>query len=175
MDVFQRIRHWEHVESLSSVEKHNCDDIANEISSHTLRYMGKYNNEIAIGLARLYGDDHVYFNKVKWVLDEKNTFISRTIMTDFHYKLNEQLRIINDFLQNVPSHHPRYNEEQARIKNLHVIKEKTQSGRINSDWHPINVAFDQPCFASSLDSFKHLLGFENGVFDLNSNQFCEPD
>ena len=164
------------------LRKHDLHEIANEISSHTLRYMGKYNNEIAIGLARLYGDDHVYskgewyyFNKVKWVLDEKNTFISKTIMTDFHYRLNEQLRILNEFIQNVPSDHPRYNEEQARIKNLHCIKEKTQSGRINSDWHPMNVAFDQPCFASSLDSFKNLIGFENGVFDLNSNQFIEPD
>ena len=164
------------------LKTYNCHDIANEIASHTLRYIGKYNNEISLALARLYGDDHVYskgqwyyFDKTKWIIDENQTFISKTIMTTFHQRLNEELRLINEFVKNIPSDHPRFNEEQARIKNLHAVKEKTQSGRINSDWHTLNVAFDQPCFAASLDSMQHLIAFENGVFDLDANQFREPD
>jgi P4 family phage/plasmid primase-like protien len=143
--------------------------------------MGKFNNEIAMGLARLYGDNHVfsrgtwyYFNGSKWVNDENQTFISRTIMTTFHDRLNEEIRTVSQVLGNMSSDHPRFNEENARMKNLTGIKEKTQSGRINSDWHALNVAFDQPTFEATLDSFQNLIAFENGVYDLELDQFVEP-
>ena len=163
------------------LKDHNLNDVANELCSHTLRFMGKFNNEIAMGLARLYGDNHVfsrgnwyYFNGSKWIIDENQTFISRTIMTTFHDRLNEEIRSVSQFLGNISTDHPRYNKENARIKNLTGIKEKTQSGRINSDWHALNVAFDQPTFEATLDSFQNLIAFENGVYDLELDQFVEP-
>ena len=164
------------------LQKYHCDDLVIEISAHTLRFMGKYNNEIALGLARLYGDTHVFskgnwyfYNEKKWILDEDQTFISRTIMIDFHDKINREIRSISTFLQNTTESNPRFNEETARLKNLLGIKEKTQSGRINSDWHALNVTFDQPSFVNSLDSTPHLIGFENGVYNLEEDEFFEPD
>ena len=84
------------------LKDHKLDDVLNELSSHTLRYMGKYNNEIAMGLARLYGDNHVFsrgnwyfFDGSKWIPDENQTFISRTIMTTFHQRLNQEIRSVS--------------------------------------------------------------------------------
>ena len=158
----------------------DCNDLVTELGVHTIRFMGKYNNEIAMGLARLYGDDHIfsrgkwyYFDKSKWILDEEKTCIARTIMTSFQNKLNKELKSINQYLDNISPDHPRYNEENARIKNLMAIKEKTQSGRINNDWHTLSVAFDQPLFACSLDSYNDLIGFENGTFNLKTGEFEE--
>ena len=156
------------------------DEAAEELTLYTVRYMGKFNNEIALGLSRLYGDNHVYsrgqwyfYNGSKWILDENQTNISRTIMTTFHSKLNGEIRSIGRLLEHLTNDIPRFNEENARLKNLISVKEKTQSGRINSDWHCLNVTFDQPSFASTLDSFHHLIAFENGVYNLDLDQFLE--
>ena len=164
------------------LQKHNCDELVKEMCAHTLRFMGKYNNEIALGLARLYGDTHVFskgswyfYNEKKWILDEDQTYISRTIMVNFHSRLNREIKRINEQLKVIPENHPQYNEEIARLKNLLGIKEKTQSGRINSDWHALNVTFDQPSFVASLDNAPQLIGFENGVYDLDKEEFYEPD
>ena len=163
------------------LKNYGIEDVVNELTAHTLRYMGKFNNEIAMGLARLYGDDHVYsrgtwyyFTGTRWIVDENQTFISKTIMTTFHYRLNGEIRTLSKFLENIPTENPRYNEEHARLKNLNSIKEKTQSGRINSDWHCLNVTFNQPTFSATLDSFQHLIAFDNGVYNLDLDKFLEP-
>jgi len=163
------------------LKTHGREDIAQEMTTHTVRFMGKYNNDIAFSLARMFGDDHIYskgswyfFDGNKWIIDENQTHISRTIMTKFHNKLNQELKNIDTFISNVPSDHPQYHEETARMKNLITIKDKTQSGRINNDWHTLNVAFEQPFFADHLDSIhftKDLIAFDNGVYDLKSNLF----
>ena len=60
------------------------------------------------------------------------------------------------------------------MKNLNGIEEKTQSGRINSDWHCLNVAFNQPTFSATLDSFQHFIAFDNGVYTFDLDKFLEP-
>lgn len=153
-------------------------DIANQMLRHTLRYMGKYNHEIGMGLARLYGDDHVFssgiwyfFDGFHWIEDTEQTHISRTIMTKFQSRLDHEIQECSRFLEQHSPEHPAYHEENARCKNLYAIKEKTQSGRIGSDWHVLQVAFEDRTFASLLDSNLDLIGFENGVYDLSEGRF----
>ena len=103
--------------------------------AHTLRFMGKYNNEIALGLARLYGDTHVFskgswyfYNEKKWIVDEDQTYISRTIMVGFHSRLNREIKYINEQLKVIPENHPQHSEEIARLKNLLGIKRENTIG-----------------------------------------------
>lgn len=157
---------------------HGKGDVADDLVHHTLRFMGKYNHEIALGLAKLYGDDHVFskgvwyfFDDHCWIEDSEQTHVSRTIMTRFQSKIDREIRETNRFLENHSPDHPQYVEESVRSKNLYAIKEKTQSGRIGSDWHVLEVAFEQRKFAETLDANFDLIGFDNGVFDLKTCTF----
>ena len=157
---------------------HGQDQIADNLLRHTLRFMGKYNNDIALGLARLYGDDHVFsenvwyfYNGSRWIEDKAQTHISRTIMTRFQKRLDHEIHECAVYFEHHQPDHPSYTEEMVRSKNLYTIKEKTQSGRIGSDWHVLAVTFEQEKFASLLDTQLHLIGFDNGVYDLTSNTF----
>uniref|UniRef100_A0A6C0CSB5 SF3 helicase domain-containing protein n=1 Tax=viral metagenome TaxID=1070528 RepID=A0A6C0CSB5_9ZZZZ len=153
-------------------------EIVHKLKQQSLQYLGKYCHEIAFGLARLYGNTHVYskgmwyyFNSQRWLEDTEMTYISRTIMTKFQCNLDYELKKIHRYLTDYSGQKnaPDYLSHRTRLENLLSIKDKTQSGRIGNDWHVLKVAFDQPFFAEQLDTDRALIGFNNGVFDLHKN------
>lgn len=154
--------------------------VVQELRSRSLSYIGKYSNEIALTLSRLYGENHIYsnglwyfYNGVRWIEDEDKMAISRVIITDFHNRLDQEIRSINEFLSGCMTRdNNRYEQEEARLQILYAVKDKTQGGRIYTDWHVLNVAFEQTHFSSMLDTKKNLIGFENGVYDLDLEMFC---
>jgi P4 family phage/plasmid primase-like protien len=165
---------------LRLLREHGRHEVADQLVSHSLKYMSKYNNDIAAVLARLYGDDHVYskgswffYNGLRWIEDVDRTHISRTIMTRFQYKIDSELRSVNDYLINNDPNNPGYNDKIQQSKNLIAVKEKTQSGRIGIDFHVLEVAFENERFKELLDSNLDLIGFNNGVYDLSSGVFRE--
>ena len=157
---------------------HGQEHVADKLLRHTLRFMGKYNHEIALGLARLYGDEHIYsqgcwyfYNGHRWIEDREQTHISRTIMTRFQSRLDHEIHESVVYFEHHGVEHASYNEEIVRSKNLYNIKEKTQSGRIGNDWHTLAVAFEEQHFVETLDRNVDLMGFENGVLELKTGLF----
>lgn len=161
------------------MKKYGAHDIVNAITLRTLQFMGKYNNDIALGLSRLYSDKHAYtrdtwyyFDGYRWVEDRYKTYISRTIMTDFQERLDREILNLNMTSMNETTTPTlEKGQEEIRLKNLYTIKEKTQSGRIGTDWHVLNVAFDQPHLFDNFDMKLDLIGFDNGVYDLENDVF----
>jgi len=152
-------------------------EIVNKLHKNTIANMGDFYNEIASTLATIYGEDFVfsngewyYYNGVSWQIDTDKIFLSKKIITDFHLRLDREIiKFKKD--ANIPEtdDHPNH-DIRTRLIN---VKEKTQGGRIVGDWHILNTLFYKPNFSSLLNTTHHLIGFNNGVYDLQENVFRE--
>lgn len=153
-------------------------ELVEEIKSKSISNIGMYDNEISRTLWHLYNDEHVfscgdwyYYNGLRWIVDTNRTYISRKIMVDFHQRLDTA--IMSHFNNNNDNETEKLGKDEfdQRLRIFNHVKLRTQSGRMGNDWHALNVVFDQPDFKESLDTKKHLIGFENGVYDLNTYEF----
>lgn len=168
-----------HLSFFALVRSH-CPGLMDELKTRSLQNIGTYDNEIALTLSHLYGEDHIfsngewyYFNGLQWCLDMDRTMISHKIITDFHKRLNNEIIRVNNFIKSEECTAEMREQEDLRIEIFKKVKFKTQNGCVSRDFHVLSVAFDKPNFVDLLDTNPNLIGFDNGVYDLESGYFRE--
>lgn len=143
------------------------DELSHEIPHHDIRYLKPFDNIISKLIYRLYGEKFVcsnpeknewyFFNGIRWVKENKS-FNLRKLM-------------INDVFTKVENYRKQLLKEGASeelVKNYHNILKILGSGyKLNC----LELEFYNSNFYKMIDQDKNMLGFENGVYDLNVMEF----
>lgn len=158
-----------HLAKLDNPEE--CEDLASEIPDHDIRFLRPFDNIISKLINRLYGNNFVcsdceqntwyFYNGIRWVKENKS------------YNLRKLM--INDVFNKVENYRKQLVKEGASedlIKNYHNILRLLGNG---SRLHCLEIEFYQPNFDKIIDQNKDLLGFENGIYDLNLMEFRKGD
>lgn len=142
-------------------------ELTKDIPSHDIKFLRPFDNILSKLIHRLYGDRFVcsdcerniwyYFNGTRWKLENKS--------------YNLRVLIINEVFNKIENHRRQLVKENAGeelIKNYYNILQKLGSGiKLNC----LELEFYNSNFDKIIDQNKDLLGFENGVFDLNEGIF----
>lgn len=143
-----------------------CNELTKEIPDHDIRYLRPFDNIISKLIYRLYGDKFVcsdpeknkwYHFGVLWVKENKSHNLRKLIINDVFAKVEEYRRsLVKDGV------------DEELIKNYHYILKILGSGiKLNC----LELEFYNSKFHKILDQNKDLLGFDDGVFDLNIMEF----
>jgi len=148
----------------------NPDDYAelsSEIPNHDIKYLRPFDNIISKLIYRLYGEKFVcsnpeknewyYFNGIRWVKENKSFNLRKLMINDVFSKVeNYRRQLIKE------------GASEELIKNYHNILKLLGSG------HKLNcleLEFYNSNFYKIIDQNKDLIGFENGIYDLNLMEF----
>jgi P4 family phage/plasmid primase-like protien len=142
-------------------------ELSKEIPSHDIKYLRPFDNVLSKLIFRLYGNKFIcsspernewyYFNGQRWKKENKN--------------FNLRHKIINEVFSKIENYRRQLIKEGASdeiIKNYHNILLKLGSG---IKLICLELEFYNQNFYKLIDQNKDLLGFENGVFDLNIMEF----
>jgi len=142
-----------------------------EIPNHDLKYLRPFDNIISKYIYRLYGDRFVcsnpknnewyFFNGTRWVLENKSYNLRKLMINDVFTKVSKYRKKLLDNEGDEMS-----NEEI--IKNYYNIEKMLGSGL---KLHCLELEFYNSKFYDIIDQNKDLIGFENGVYDLNTHEF----
>ena len=135
--------------------------------------------DIAVILKKLYGDVYVCsetekggiwykFNGIRWQLDKKAGFLSTIISTELYQDI---LRVAQHYSQQAINS---TDDDMMRLKSELFIKYASKLKNNAFKQSIINeclIQFYDSKFADSLNRNKMLLGFENGILDLENFEF----
>lgn len=143
-------------------------EITKDIPNHDIKYLKPFDNIISKYIYRLYHEKFVcsnpeknewyYFDGIRWVKENKSFNLRKlTINEVFAQVENYRRELIKD-----------NNVNEELIKNYHNILKILGSGyKLNC----LELEFYNSKFYQIIDQNKDLIGFENGVFDLNNMEF----
>ena len=143
------------------------EELAKEIPNHDIKYLRPFDNVLSKLIYRLYGekfvcsnpqkDEWYYFNGIRWKRENKS--------------FNLRHKITNEVFTKIENYRRQLIKEGASdeiIKNYHNILQKLGSGiKLNC----LEIEFYNENFYKIIDQDKDLIGFENGIFDLNLMEF----
>lgn len=170
-DSFQNSEHIYTINNLMHLAKldnpESYTELAYEIPNHDIKYLKPFDNLISKLISRLYGENFVcsnpeknewyFFNGIRWVKENKS-FNLRKLM-------------INDVFTKVESYRKQLLKEGASeelVKNYHNILKILGSGyKLNC----LELEFYNSNFYKIIDQYKDLIGFENGIYDLEKMEF----
>ena len=90
------------------------------------------------------------------------------IINDFKSLINEDVHILENKLRDGNN----FGEINNRLEILNEIKDKIQSGYANKNFsHVFPVCLNEPDFSKCMNANPYLIGFDNGVFDLENHVF----
>ena len=170
-DSFQNSEYIYTIHNLIYLAKiDNNDDynaLCNEIPDHDIKYLRPFDNIISKLIYRLYGEKFVcsnpeknewyYFNGVRWVKENKSFNLRKLMINDVFTKIeNYRRQLIKE------------GASEELVKNYHNILSKVGSGiKLNC----LELEFYNSNFYKIIDQNKDLIGFENGVYDLTTQEF----
>ena len=145
----------------------DCIQLQNDIPIHDIKYLRPFDNVISKLIYRMYGEEFVcsnpeknewyHFNGIRWNKENKN--------------FNLRVLIINQVFQKVEAYRKQLikdNADEEIIKTYHTILKILGSGtRLNC----LELEFYNSNFYKIIDQRKFLIGFDNGVYDLESYEF----
>lgn len=143
------------------------EELSKEIPNHDIKYLRPFDNVLSKLIYRLYGekfvcsnpqkDEWYYFNGIRWKKENKS--------------FNLRHKITNEVFTKIENYRRQLIKEGASdeiIKNYHNILQKLGSGiKLNC----LEIEFYNENFYKIIDQDKDLIGFENGIFDLNAMEF----
>jgi P4 family phage/plasmid primase-like protien len=143
------------------------EELAKEIPNHDIKYLRPFDNVLSKLIYRLYGekfvcsnpqkDEWYYFNGIRWKRENKS--------------FNLRHKITNEVFTKIENYRRQLIKEGASdeiIRNYHNILQKLGSGiKLNC----LEIEFYNENFYKIIDQDKDLIGFENGIFDLNLMEF----
>lgn len=148
----------------------NTDDyneLASEIPNHDIKYLKPFDNIISKLIYRLYGQEFVcsnpeknewyYYNGIRWVKENKSFNLRKLMINDVFVKVdNYRKYLLKD------------GGGDELVKNYHNILKILGSGyKLNC----LELEFYNSNFYKIIDQNKSLIGFENGIYDLDSFEF----
>ncbi len=145
----------------------DCMELSIEIPNHDIKFLRPFDNVLSKLVYRLYGntfvcsnpklDEWYFFNGIRWKKENKS------------YNLRK--KITNEIFNKIESYRKQLIRENANeeiIKNYYGILHKLGSGvKLNC----LDIEFYNENFYKIIDQNKELLGFDNGVYDLNTMEF----
>lgn len=145
----------------------DCIELDKDIPDHDLQYLRNYDNILSKYIARLYGEKFVcsdpksdnwyYYNNIRWKKENKSFNLRKTI--------------INEVFNKIESYRKQLIKEGAsddNIKMYNNILHRLSSGiKLNC----LELEFYNENFYNIIDQNKDLIGFENGIYDLNTMEF----
>jgi P4 family phage/plasmid primase-like protien len=144
-----------------------CAVLTKDIPDHDIKYLRPFDNVISKLIYRLYGQKFVcsnpeknewyHFNEFKWIKENKSYNLRKYMINDVFSKVEAYRRnLVKDCA------------DEEIIKNYHYILKILGSGtKLNC----LELEFYNSKFYKIIDQNKHLLGFENGVYDLSTMEF----
>jgi len=143
------------------------NELSKEIPNHDIKYLRPFDNVLSKLIYRLYGENFVcsspeknewyYFNGIRWKKENKS--------------YNLRVLTINEVFTKIEKYRRQLIKEGAgdeTIKNYHNILQKLGSGiKLNC----LELEFYNSNFNKIIDQDKDLIGFDNGVYDLNVMEF----
>lgn len=144
-----------------------CKDLTHEIPNHDIKYLRPFDNVISKLVYRLYGEKFVcsnpeknewfHFNENRWVKENKSYNLRKIIISEIFTKVEEYRKCL-----------VKECADEEIIKNYHVILRMLGSGiKLNC----LELEFYNSDFYKIIDQNKHLLGFDNGILDLDTLEF----
>jgi P4 family phage/plasmid primase-like protien len=148
----------------------NPDDyveLSTEIPSHDIKYLRPFDNIISKVIYRLYGEKFVcsnpeknewyYFNGIRWVKENKSFNLRKLMINEVFTKVENYRRLLI-----------KEGASEELVKNYHNILKILGSGnKLNC----LELEFYNSNFYKIIDQNKDLIGFENGVYDLQTMEF----
>lgn len=145
----------------------DSEELSKDIPNHDLCYLRAFDNVLSKFIHRIYGehfvcsspqkDEWYYFNSIRWKKENKS--------------FNLRKKITNEVFNKIEIYRKQLIKEGASddiIKNYHGILQKLGSGiKLNC----LEIEFYNENFYKIIDQNKYLLGFENGIYDLNEMEF----
>jgi len=143
------------------------EDLSNEIPLHDIKYLRPFDNIISKLINRLYGEKFVcsnpeknewyYFNGIRWVKENKSFNLRKLMINDVFTKVeNYRRQLIKE------------NASEELVKNYHNILKILGSGnKLNC----LELEFYNSNFYKIIDQDRDLIGFENGIYDLEKMEF----
>jgi P4 family phage/plasmid primase-like protien len=143
------------------------DELSKEIPNHDIRFLRPFDNVISKLIYRLYGENFVcsspeknewyYFNGIRWMKENKSYNLRKLMINDVFTRVEAYRRLLI-----------REGASEDLIKNYHNILKILGSGnKLNC----LELEFYNSNFYKIIDQNKDLLGFENGVYDLQKMEF----
>jgi P4 family phage/plasmid primase-like protien len=143
------------------------DELSKEIPNHDIKYLRPFDNVLSKLIYRLYGekfvcsnpqkDEWYYFNGIRWKKENKS--------------FNLRHKITNEVFTKIENYRRQLIKEGASdeiIRNYHNILQKLGSGiKLNC----LEIEFYNENFYKIIDQDKDLIGFENGIYDLQLMEF----
>lgn len=143
------------------------EELSKEIPNHDIKYLRPFDNVLSKLIYRLYGekfvcsnpqrDEWYYFNGIRWKKENKS--------------FNLRHKITNEVFTKIENYRRQLIKEGASdeiIKNYHNILHKLGSGiKLNC----LEIEFYNEKFYKIIDQDKDLIGFENGIYDLQLMEF----
>lgn len=143
------------------------EELCKEIPNHDIKYLRPFDNVLSKLIYRLYGekfvcsnpqkDEWYYFNGIRWKKENKS--------------FNLRHKITNEVFTKIENYRRQLIKEGASdeiIRNYHNILQKLGSGiKLNC----LEIEFYNENFYKIIDQDKDLIGFENGIFDLQLMEF----
>jgi P4 family phage/plasmid primase-like protien len=147
----------------------DCQEINKEIPDHDIKFLKPFDNIISKLIYRLYGEKFVcsnpeknewyYFNGIRWVKENKSYTLRKLTINEVYSKVEAyRLQLLKTGV------------DEEVVKNYHRILQILGSG---NKMNCLELEFYNSNFHKILDQKKHLLGFDNGVYDLEMMEFRE--
>ncbi len=145
----------------------DCREVAKEIPDHDIKFLKPFDNIISKMIYRLYGEKFVcsspeknewyHFNGIRWIKENKSHNLRKLTINEVYSKVEAyRLQLIKSGV------------DEELVKNYHRILQILGSGnKLNC----LELEFYNSNFHKILDQKKHLLGFDNGVYDLDLMEF----
>ena len=164
-DYIYTIHSLMYIARIDNITDYN--EITKDIPDNDIRFLEITDNVLSNFVYRLYGDTFVcsnpekkewyYFNGIRWVLDNKNSKLRTLLFTEVYNKIeNYRKELIEQKVH------------ENIIKKYKAISSKLGSGK---ELNCIEYVFYNPDFYKIINQNKHLVGFDNGVYDLKTFQF----
>jgi P4 family phage/plasmid primase-like protien len=145
----------------------DSEELSKDIPNHDLCYLRAFDNVLSKFIHRIYGENFVcsdpkndewyYFNSIRWKKENKS--------------FNLRKKITNEIFNKIEIYRKQLVKEGASddiIRNYHGILQKLGSGiKLNC----LEIEFYNENFYKIIDQNKDLIGFENGIYDLNLMEF----
>lgn len=142
-------------------------ELSTEIPTHDIKYLRPFDNIISKLIYRLYGDQFVcsnpeknewyFFNGIRWVKENKSFNLRKLMINDVFTKVETYRRLLI-----------KEGASEELVKNYHNILKLLGSGfKLNC----LELEFYNSNFYKIIDQNKDLIGFENGVYDLATDEF----
>jgi P4 family phage/plasmid primase-like protien len=154
--------HLAHIDNPS-----DCKELSKEIPEHDIKFLKPFDNIISKLIYRLYGERFVcsnpeknewyFFNGIRWIKENKSYNLRKLIIEEVYGRV-EKYRV----------HMLKNGAEEEIVKLYHRILQMLGSGyKLNC----LELEFYNSNFYKILDQKKHLVGFDNGVYDLELMEF----